>query len=210
MAHHKPRKRKVNMRRAKPARAYNRKRRINAKHRRRTHNPVVRTRTRTVYRNKKRRNPSRRSRNPFGVNLSSKQIGEIVLGASLSAPFVKAATSAVANVLPSIATDNVTATIAAAVIGLGGWYLGSLVSKDFGFGVGIGALSATLTQAVNSFVPSVGNTLGLSGFRRGVGDFVPGRFTVPQNPVLDAARMLSAGSGPQSSAYPTPYTRRAA
>lgn len=206
MAHRK-RKRKVSMHRAKPARSYNRKRKMNTRHRRRS-NPVIRTRTRTVYKKANRRR-SRRSGNPFGIAMSSKQIGEIVLGAALAAPFTKAATSALANVLPNMATDNVTATIASAIIGLGGWYLGSMVSKDFGFGVGIGALSATLTQAVNSFVPSVGNTLGLSGYRRGVGDFVPGRFAVPQNPILDQARMLGMGSGPQSMAYPSPYRRTA-
>ncbi len=59
-------------------------------------------------------------------------------------------------------------------------------------------------QALNAFVPSVGSVISLSGYRRGTGDFVPGRFSIPENPIL--------GNNPitgMAGAYPVAYGRAA-
>jgi hypothetical protein len=59
--------------------------------------------------------------------------------------------------------------------------------------------------AINQWIPSVGSTIGLSGY--GLRDFVPGKFAVPQNPVLDALNGAGGpmGGGVVGRAYPPAY-----
>jgi len=46
-----------------------------------------------------------------------------------------------------------------------------------------GGLMQTFSVLLNTFLPSIGGQIGLSGYR-GMGDFVPGSFAVPQNPIV--------------------------
>jgi hypothetical protein len=67
-------------------------------------------------------------------------------------------------------------------------------------------LWSSLATALNSFLPQVGSKISL----KGVGDFVPAKFAVPQNPILDATTNgMGAGGALMHTAYPVPYGRAA-
>ncbi len=148
--------------------------------------------------NKGRRN--RRRGNPifFGANVTPVQMGQYVLGGLIGVTVNRV----VMPMLPSALTSsNAFATLTAFGLALIEWWAASFIDKSFGAAVGFGALMNAANVGLNAFIPSVGSTIGLSG--RGTGDFVPARFTVPQNPILDAG---TAGSGSsQRSAYPSAY-----
>lgn len=147
----------------------------------------------------------KKSRNPmfFGTMASPIQIGQYVLSATLGLTVNRVAMPLLPQALIG---SNVAATLSAFGLAALEWWAASLIDKNFGAAVGIGALMGAATQGLNSFVPQVGayipiNT-GMSG-RRGVADFVGARFTVPQNPILDAS---SPGNGAaMRSAYPSAY-----
>lgn len=142
----------------------------------------------------------RRSSNPmfFGSMVSPIQMGQYVLGGLIGVTVNRV----VLPMLPAALTSsNMFATLTAFGLALVEWWAASFIDKSFGAAVGFGALMNAASQGLNAFVPSVGSTIGLSG--RGVGDFVPGKFAVPQNPVLDAG---TPGGGPaMRSAYPMAY-----
>ncbi len=142
----------------------------------------------------------RRSSNPmfFGSMVSPIQMGQYVLGGLIGVTVNRV----VLPMLPAALTQsNTFATLTAFGLALLEWWAASFIDKSFGAAVGFGALMNAASQGLNAFIPSVGSTIGLSG--RGVGDFVPGRFAVPQNPILDAG---TPGNGPaMRSAYPSAY-----
>ena len=152
--------------------------------------------------NKGRRN--RRRGNPvfFGANVTPMQMGQYVLGGLIGVTVNRV----VLPMLPAALTaSNAFATLSAFGLALLEWWAASLIDKSFGAAVGFGALMNAANVGLNAFIPSVGSTIGLSG--RGTGDFVPARFTVPQNPILDAG---TAGNGPSMrSAYPAAYAMAA-
>jgi hypothetical protein len=149
-----------------------------------------------------RSNHRRGRRNPvfFGSNVSPVKLAEYVAAGLVGVTVNRAIVAA----LPvSVTGNNIFATAAALGIALVQWWLGSMASKDIGAAFGFGGLMNAGNQALNAFVPSVGSVISLSG-RRSLGDFVPGRFSIPENPVL--------GNNPitgMAGAYPIPYGRAA-
>jgi hypothetical protein len=145
---------------------------------------------------KRRANRRRNRRNPniLGVSLTSKS-GMKLIGGGLAGV---AATKFIPTVLPTTLFSTLgTSTLATTAISgvsafLAGW-IASKFDNDFGAGVYFGGFMQTLSVALNGFLPSVYSAIGspLSGF----GDFAPGRFAVPQNPL----RMM-----PASNAMPAP------
>lgn len=170
-------------------------------HRRRTkkRNPGTRI---IVMRSKK--NGRRRSkRNPvfFGSQTNMSKMAEYVAGGLIGV----AVNKAVLPMLPAMMTgSNIMATASAVGLALAEWWVAGMISKDFGAAVGFGGLMNAGSQALNAFVPQVGSYVSLSGYR-GMGDFVPARFAVPQNPVLDAATGLPTSGALMQSAYPPAY-----
>lgn len=164
-------------------------------------NPHHRPRTRRVIVMKK-ANRRHKSRNPqfFGTHQTPMKLAEYVAGGLIGVTINRL----VMPMLPaSVTSNNFFSTIAAFGVALAEWWLGSMISKDFGAAVGFGALMEAGSTALNTFVPQVGSVVGLSGYRRGVGDFVPAMFTIPPQP---------AGIGPandpttgMSGAYGRPY-----
>jgi hypothetical protein len=152
--------------------------------------------------NKGRRNGRRGNPVFFGANVTPIQMGQYVLGGLIGVTVNRV----VLPMLPSALTgSNAFATLTAFGLALLEWWAASLIDKSFGAAVGFGALMNAANVGLNAFIPSVGSTIGLSG--RGTGDFVPARFTVPQNPILDAG---TAGNGPaMRSAYPSAYAMAA-
>ena len=141
----------------------------------------------------------------FGQKINAVKLAEYVAGGLIGVTVNKA----VMPMLPATFTqNNLAATASALAVAAAEWWAASMLDKEFGAAVGFGALMQAGSQALNAFVPVVGNAIGLSG-RRGTGDFVPGWFSVPQNPVLDAAGNLVTGGPAMTNAYPMPYGRAA-
>jgi hypothetical protein len=141
--------------------------------------------------------------NPFAKSISLGRASDVVTAAAgvLVGVFLN---KTLVGFLPSSITSNpLYATMAAAGGAILEWWVLSMVQAEFGAAVGLGALAEAASIALTNYLPSVGGSLSLSG--RGFGDFVPGKFAVPQNPVLDAAtgmpRMMANATG----AYPKPY-----
>ena len=146
----------------------------------------------------------RRSRNPLASSISLSRPSGIVQ-AGVGVLVGVAATKAITAALPStITSSSLYSTIAAAAVAAGVWWIGSFINPEFGAAAGLGGIAEAGSIALNAFLPSVGSTLALSG-RRGQGDFVPGRYAVPQNPVLDAATGLPKRQAMVVSAYPKAY-----
>lgn len=152
------------------------------------------------------RNPRRRSvvsrrRNPafLGGSVKPMKMVELVAGGLVGL----GVNNLVMTALPSTLTANAFGAVASSVaVALASGYAAGFVDKEFGAAVAFGGLMASGQIAINQWIPSVGSTIGLSGLR-GFGDFVPGKFPVPQTPVV-----LSAGGpmgGGASGAYPMPY-----
>ncbi len=170
-------------------------------HRRRTRK---RNSTRIVVMRPKSNHRRRRSRNPifFGSQASMSKMAEYVAGGLIGV----AVNKAVLPMLPaSLTGSNLMATATAVGVALAEWWVAGMLSKDFGAAVGFGGLMNAGSQALNAFVPQVGSFVSLSGYRGGVGDFVPARFSVPQNPVLDAGTGLPTNGALMHSAYPPAY-----
>lgn len=136
-----------------------------------------------------------------------------VLEASLGVLVGVAVNKTVVALLPaSLTGSSVAATVASFGVAVGQWWLASMISPDFGTAVGLGGIANAGSVALNAFIPSVGGYVSLSGMPRGMGDFVPGLFAVPENPVTRGANnaniTLTGNLG--ASAYGTAYGRRAA
>ena len=173
--------------------------------RRKTSNPTRHHRRRVNARGR-RRNPvsiRRRSRNPIGgtamkivENTAAALVG---LGTNnLAMGLVPASLTSGGGVMP---------VLISAGIALASGYLVSKWDKDLGVFVGIGSMMAAGQLAINTWAPSIGSTIGLSG-RRGFGDFVNGQFAVPENPVMRGNPQAGGpmGGGVLSGAYPAPYS----
>jgi len=141
--------------------------------------------------------------NPFAKSISLGRASDIVTAVAgvLVGVFLN---KTLIGFLPTTITSNpLYATMAAAGGALLEWWVLSMVQAEFGAAVGLGALAEAGSIALTNYLPSVGGSLALSG--RGFGDFVPGRFAVPQNPVLDAATGMSKPMAMATGAYPKPY-----
>jgi hypothetical protein len=145
-------------------------------------------------------------RNPMASSISLSRPSGIVQ-AGVGVLVGVAATKAITAALPSEVTSSpLYSTVAAAAVAAAVWWVGSFINPEFGAAAGLGGIAEAGSIALNAFLPSVGSTLALSGLRgRGVNDFVPGRYAVPQNPVLDAATGLPKRQAMVVSAYPKAY-----
>jgi hypothetical protein len=210
---------------------YKRRRKTVSANRRRVaknqHRPRTKYRTKTVvkyrYRAKaknRRRNPRRRvvvvkrknyrrrtRRNPlFGASLGSKQ-SLMILGGGFTGLI---AAKFIPTLLPASLTGSIGSstggrfilTLAAALAS--GWAATKFVNPQFGDGVLFGGLIQAGSVALNTFLPSIYTSLGV-----GLGDLMPGRFPVPQNPIRAAmaARQIAAPVGAQARVTMSGLTR---
>lgn len=190
---------RVQHRRRHRAVAHNpRRRRQNVRHNRRRRNRRNPTRVVYVTRRHNRRHHNRR-RNPpniLGVNLTSKSGMKLIGGGLVGVAGTKFLPTALpSSIFGMLGTSTLATT---AISGFSAFLLGYLASRfdqDFGAGVYFGGFMQTLSVALNGFLPSVYTAIGspLSGF----GDFAPGRFAVPQNPLrmIPASNMAPAPTG---------------
>lgn len=205
------RKKKATAGRGNPATVRARKR-PGTKHRKRTRvmkgskNPITKYRTKTVKIFAKRKN--RRASNPFGVNMSAKQVGEIVAGAIIGGSATKIVAGEINNNVTAVSSSpylgvGVNFAVAAAL-----WGLTSRVKglTDFAFGIGIGGLVVTADSLINAVAPQFQIPGGGLQGGRGVGDLVSAQNLLPWNPFT--AGSTYSGSG-LSAAYPQKYTRAA-
>lgn len=193
----------VNPRRRKPVAAKKtKKRRAKAVQKRRTtktrrvvrrrRNPVAHRRRRRSnsakkviirYRNRKhRRNTSRRHRrNPtlFGSSIMSSGGLKIVGGALAGVVVAKfAPTLLPTTMLGSLGGSNVGKVVITGASAVAGAWLISKWDRSIGEAALLGGLMQTASVALNAFLPSVYQSLGI-----GLGDLMPGSFPVPQNPL---------------------------
>ena len=146
---------------------------------------------RTHRRNRRRRSSS----NPFAKSISLSRPSDLVTaGAGVLVGVFGVKT--VLPFLPSSITGNpMFATAAALAIAAGEWWLLSFVSPEFGAAAGLGGIAEAASVALTNYgFPSLA-----------LGDFVPGRFVVPQNPILDAATGFPKSMTAATSAYPRAY-----
>ncbi len=131
--------------------------------------------------NPKRRMSYRRARrNPsvFGSRLGSGQTFSMIMGGLIGVTAAK--------VIPTMLPTSLTASpiVRLLVTGASAWAASLAASKvfsgPFADAVFFGGLMQTGSIALNTFVPSIGSRVGLNG---GMGDLVPGTFSVPQNPI---------------------------
>lgn len=155
--------------------------------------------------NKGARNHRRRS-NPsfFGSSVTPIQMAQYV-GAGIIGLTVN---RVALPMLPDFArSSNIAVSVSAVVLAAAEWWAASLIDKGFGSAVGFGALMGAGSVILNQVVPTVGSRVPISGYRRnGMGDFVPGSFTVPQVPVDTS--VVGQGAA-QRSAYPSAYAMAA-
>lgn len=172
------------------------------RHRRRNSTRVVVIQARKKGRmNSRRRRGSRNPMEMFGSR-STKDIAKIIAGGLAGVAVTKAAVP----MLPaSLTSSNAMRTVSSFVVAFAAGFVGRMVDKEFGSAVMFGGFMQAASTGLNAFVPSIGRQIGLNG-GRGVGDFVPGSFTVPQNPVLLTGRQgpVAVANG-QRRAYGSAY-----
>lgn len=167
-----------------PVRKTHRRRSVNRaapRRRRRASNPKVVIRYRTKKRNT-RRHVTHRNPDIFGARLGSKDSLKMIGGGIAGV--------AAAKFLPTLLPTTMLAGVASSNLGktaislgaalVAGWAASKLDSR-FGQGVYFGGIMQAASVGLNAFLPSLYKTLNIG--MAGVGDFVPGQFAVPQNPV---------------------------
>lgn len=154
-----------------------------------------------------RRRGGYRSSNPFSTTISIRRPAEILTAAAGVLVGVAGAKFIVGLLPSSITSSTLYSTLAAFAAAAVEWWVLSMVSPEFGAAAGLGGIAEAGSIALTNYLPSVGGPLALSGR---MGDFVPGKFSVPQNPVLDAATGTPKFMANAVSAYPKPYGVQAA
>lgn len=179
-------------------------RRANPIRRRRTHARRRRNSTRVIVMAPKRRN-GRRRRNPtlFGQHLSTGQAAKMVAAGLVGVT----ATKLVVPMIPGGLTSTpIGAAIASIIVAIGGGWLIGKWDQSAGSGFAFGGLMQAGSIVLNMIpVPGV-NQFALSGYR-GMGDFVPASFPIPQTPVLLNSPSMGRGGAQQTGAYPSAYRR---
>lgn len=146
---------------------------------RRASNPKVIVRYRTKRRNS--RKGVKRHRNPdlFGARLGSKDSLKLIGGGIAGVAATKFLPTMIPPTMaPQLLTTNLGRTAVSFVAAFASGWVASKLDHRFGQGVYFGGFMQATSVALNAFVPAAYKALGI-----GLGDFVPGRFTVPQNPV---------------------------
>jgi hypothetical protein len=140
-------------------------------------------------------------RNPsfFGSSASTFEMVKYIGGGLAGVAVTKAALPMLPDVLRSSQAMVVVSSVAVAMAA--GWAASKLDPK-IGSAVLFGGLMQAASIALNSYVPTVGRVIGLQG-GRGVGEFVPARFPVPQNPIL--ANGAGGGAAVAGRAYQPAY-----
>lgn len=116
------------------------------------------------------------------------------------------ATRAIVAMLPATFTgSNLASAGSAAAIALAIGWVGGMVNPQFGMTAMLGGIAYAGNQLLNDYLPAVGSVTGLSGLRYGLGDFVPARYSVPQNPILDGNPQLPTAGALMSGAYAPAY-----
>lgn len=181
-----PAKRKTKNRRKTVKVVAKRRRRVVATNpKRRTHrtaNPkvVVRYRTRKANR---RRAGVKRNPNIFGSRLGSKESMKMIGGGLAGVVATKFLPTMIpANIAPQLVTTNLGRVAVSAAAALVAGWAASKVDARFGEGVYFGGFMQVASVGLNTFLPAVYKSLGV-----GLGDFAPGQFAVPQNPLRIAA-----------------------
>lgn len=158
----------------------------NPRRRRRRSNPTRRMNARRRHHSVRRRNPSL-----FGSQVNAFGMAKAIAGGLAGV----AITKAVPNMLPPGigGTPIMNTVISIAVAVAAGMAVKALVKGDptLGDAVLFGGLMQAGSVALNAFLPSVGGVIGLQGLGNGMGDLVPGRFPVPQNPISAGQMMLA-------------------
>ncbi len=164
-----------------------RRRTVNVHHRRRraikAANPRRRRRnTRVIVKNShRRRHHYRRNPSLFGQS-NGFEVAKMVVGGLAGVTITKA----VPNMLPSSMTSSPIMRVgtSVAVALLSGYLAGKFADKTLGDSIMFGGLMQAGSVALNSFLPSVGATIGLQGLGGGVGDLIAGSYPIPQNPIF--------------------------
>jgi hypothetical protein len=148
-----------------------------------------------------RRRRSNARKNPFsffGGPAKPAVVAEAAVGVLAGLAIARA----VINMLPaSLTSTTLSKTASSIAIAIGEWWLLSMVSPTFGAAAGLGGIAYAGNSALNAVMPEVGSYTGVSG----MGDFVKGRFSVPQNPVLDGNTGSPIMGSLMSAAYPPAY-----
>lgn len=161
--------------------------------------------TRIIVMAPKRRNGRGRRKNPqlFGMHLTPLNMAKAVAGGLVGVT----ATKAIVPMLPaSLISSPIGATVAAIAVAIAGGWAVSKVSPEFGSAFTFGGLMQAGSVLLNAYVPGA-SQFALQG-GRGLGEFVPGSFPIPQVPVLTAGSMGMGGAAGRPSinrAYPRPY-----
>ena len=98
-----------------------------------------------------------------------------------------------ASMAPGIITSNVGRTVVTGIAAVAAGFIAGKWDRRVGDAVLFGGLMQTASVALNAFLPDLYKSLGIS-----LGDFAPGRFAVPQNPLREspaAPAYLPAASG---------------
>jgi hypothetical protein len=140
-------------------------------------------------------------RNPafFGSSVTTTEMIKYIGGGLIGV----AATKALVPMLPdSLRGSQAMAVASSLAVAVAVGWAASKVDVKIGSMVLFGGLMQAASVFLNSYVPPVGRFIGLSG-GRGVGEFVPARFPVPQNPILQSGGggMTMAPSRAYQSAY---------
>jgi hypothetical protein len=172
--------------------------------RRRKSNPSGRRRRATrsvmvVRRNSRKRYGMKRNPNFFGSSVSTIEMVKYIGGGLAGVAVTKAAVP----MLPESLRGSQAMVVASSIgIAFAAGWAASKVDAKIGSAVLFGGLMQAASVFLNSFVPTVGRIVGLQG-GRGVGEFVPARFTVPQNPIL--ANGAGGGAAVAGRAYQPAY-----
>lgn len=192
---------KTKRRRTTRARAVNpirRRRRVavasNPRRRRRVMNTRRRRRNSTkvyVIRKNRHRNGRRVGRrNPEVFGLTGVNAGKAILSGLVGVYAAKTITPMLASAIPSVGSSSIMGAVISAVVAWGGGALVAKYDKTMGAGFMFGGLMQAGSQLLNMFVTP--NPLSLSG----LGDFAPGMFAVPENPIRRAAMQRAMVAAP--------------
>ncbi len=110
-------------------------------------------------------------------------MGKMVIGGLAGVTICKA----VPNMLPaSLTSSPIMRTATSVAIAVASGYLAKKFIGDSTVSDAImfGGLMQAGSVALNSFLPSVGATIGLQGLGGGMGDLIAGNYPIPQNPIF--------------------------
>ncbi len=161
------------------------------KRRTRRNGPKVVIRYRARKANRRRHTMTRHNPDIFGARLGSKDSLKMIGGGIAGVAAAKfLPTLLPTNMLAGVASSNLGKTAISLGAALVAGYAASKLDNRFGQGVYFGGVMQAASVALNAFLPSIYKTLNIG--MAGVGDFVPGQFPVPQNPVRGAIAPPSA------------------